>query len=366
MKAVYEVLIQQFYRRNFLLFFLCLSLLAFVFRPPTLLISPFFIEGMIKDLTFFGVVSGLIGLYYIKCLTDTWRNIRLSENRFLYLLGALPNDELFLIMVKVLLGVMGPGMLYMMVIAGYSIYYASWHIWLILGAHSLLIAGAAWGMMKVIQRPNEREIKSGWQYFLEGKLKKSLSFIQIQMIWFRKRRQVIILKGISLGLLGLMAWSEYDDPFAPKALDLLFLCIASLQCVYAYQLRRAEDESIFILRNLPIPRYKRYFSYVITGLLIYLPEFILWNSFLPTDTSFIQSLSFYAVGMGVWMLGIALLYYKPMLLPDFIQWIFGMFMTLFVLILFGVGAKLSGLLVLLFSSWIFFEEYYKWNGFKEA
>ncbi|MEM6804726.1 MAG: hypothetical protein AAF696_25235, partial [Bacteroidota bacterium] len=191
MRAVYEVLIQQFYRRNFLLFFILLSLLAFVFRPPTLLISPFFIGAMLEDGLFFGVVSGLIGLYYLKSIIDTWRNIKLPENRFLYQLGSLPDRELYGVLAKVLLGVMAPGMAYMLVIAAYSVYQMSWHFLLILKVHLLIFAIGTYLLKESIQKPREKEIRSGLQYALESRLRKSLSFIQIQMIWHRKRRQVI-------------------------------------------------------------------------------------------------------------------------------------------------------------------------------
>lgn len=366
MKAVYEVLIQEFYRRNFLFFFLCIALLGFVFRPPTLLISSIFVKPMFEDLVFFGVICGLISFYYTKCIWESYKRIHQRENRFLYSLAALENRDLYQLMAKVLVAIMAPGIGYMMVIAGYSLRVGTWHVFAIIGVHVVLLLAASFLLARAIHHPVEKELKSGIQKYLEGKIKKSLSFIQLQMIWFKKRRQVIILKSICLALLALTAWSESSDPFPPKGLDLLFLCIVSLQCVYAYQLRRSEDESIFILRNLPITRLKRYISYVITGLVIFLPEIMFWISWNPSDHSIIQALSYYAIGMGVWMMGIALLYYQAMEMPDYLQWVFGMFMTLFVMILVGVSGVPAGLLTLLFSSWIFFEEYYKWNGFKKV
>lgn len=366
MKAVYEVLVQEFYRRNFLFFFLCIALLGFVFRPPTLLISPIFIGPMLEDLIFFGVICGLMSLYYVKCVWESYKRIHIPENRFLYSLGAMEKGPLYLLIGKSLAAVMAPGIGYMLVIVGYSIKAGTWHALAILGAHALILLAATYFLIHGIYHPKENELSSGIQKYLEGRIKESLSFIQLQMIWFRKRRQVIILKGICLVLLALTAWSEASDPFPPKGLDLIFLCIVSLQCVYAYQLRRAEDESIFILRNLPINRFRRYLSYLITGLVIFLPEVMLWISWIPTEQSIWQALSYYALGMAVWMIGIALLYYQAMEMPDYLQWVFGMFMTLFVMILVGVSGIPAGALTLLFSSWIFFEEYYKWNGFKKV
>ena len=362
MKAVTTVWANAFYKRNALFFFLALCLLAFVFRPPTLLVSPYFVLPMFEDMLFFSIVVGLWTLYLIKCSWESFKTIHLPENRFLYLLASLPKGRLYRQIILQLIRIAGPALFYLVVIIAYSIYAGSWHWVGLLLWVSTWLAGTTYWMHYEIHHPREIQLSPGWQKWLEKRVSNSLAYISLVSLWHNYRRQVLIFKGIVILLLGLALWGQ---PMIPKALLLIFWSIACLQSVLAHRIRQSEDDDIFMLRNLPIGRPRRWTNYLVASAVLFIPESILWAAFSPGYEGLIQAFGYFCGAVAANMIGISLLYYQPYPLPDFINKVFVLYMTGFVILLFGLPLWGLAILCLLFSSWVFGEEFYKWNGWLE-
>lgn len=365
MKAIHQVLIAEFYRRNALFFLLGLIFLVFVCRPPSLLVSPWFILPMLESTLFFGIVSGLIFLYYLKCWADMWRGIHQRGHAFLYILRTLSPIRLCVRMSIELLGTMGPGFLYILVVAAYSVYTQTWHVWAIFGVHVVFFVVASLHLSHAIRYPREIVPRHGWQAWLEARFRKSWVFIALQTLISSHLLASVFSKVVIWTLL-LMTLSGYQaEMFSNKGLKLIFLSLAALQVLYAYWLRSAEDRPIFVMRNLPIPWSKRWLAYFWTGIILFLPEALFWMTanFQGLAAAGSESLVYLMMGLSFFLLGISLLYYRPFPMVDFLKHIGLVYLLFFVSILFQVPIWLPLGISIGLSLMIFGEEFHKWNGF---
>lgn len=365
MKAIHQVLIAEFYRRNALFFLLGLIFLVFVCRPPSLLVSPWFVMPMLESGLFFGIVSGLIFLYYLKCWADMWRSIHQKENAFLFVLRTLSPTHLSLRMSIELLGTMGPGFLYILVVAGYSIYIQTWHVWAILGGHLLFLVVASLHLRHAILYPKEIIPRHGWQAWLEARFRKSWVFIAIQTL-FSSHAMACLFSKVVIWILLISTLIGYQAAmFSDKGLKLVFLSLATLQILYAYWLRTSEDPLIFGMRNLPIAWWKRWMAYAWTGILLFLPEALFWISanFQGLADASTEGVLYLLMGLSFFLLGVSFLYYRPFPMIDFLRIIGLVYFLFFIGILFQVPIWIPIGLSLGLSFMIFGEEFHQWNGF---
>ena len=367
MKAVQSIFIEAYYRKNYLFFALVLIFLGLVFRPPTLLVSPMFIPPMFESPTFFLTTIIILSAYLAKAWRESYRNLYLPENSCLFILGGLPIGRIWRILFLQMLAVMAPATIYLLLISGYSLMANSWHAALCITLSLGTPAIAAMQLTNNIIRPREKEIRRGIQAWVEGRFKNSLSFVALETLWTYHSRELLISKGISIGLIIISALAHQQSPFPPKAYRLILLSIIILQIMLPYRLRRSEDKLIFDWRNLPLSRVKRYGAYLLTAIIIFIPDSLCLLFFSSQDTINMMGLtsSYMLLGIGIFMQGVAILYYKPHLPTQYAQWFFGVYIVIFFIILYGFQLWLPALLSLVFSSWIFFEEFYTWNGWED-
>lgn len=359
MKAVDKVWYQGFYRKNYLFFFAVVVIFGFIARPPTIFFSRYFIQPMLAQPSFFwGVMAGL-SLYYAKALADSWATLHHPQHRFLDLLGVLPSPQLYALIVKQLLLILAPAMGYMGLIAGHALTQGTWHWVPIVGGNFVVCSAAAFFFVRVIRSPRERTIRSDWQTQLGKRLTNSLGYISWLGLWQRYRLQVLILKGVALILLfGLSVPDDWND----KTMYLSFWSIICLQGLLLYRLRQAEDRSLSLLRNLPIPRWRRWITYLGLTTWMFLPDGLMW---VMGTGKVLWGLELMLASVGAGLLGIASLYYKPMELATYLNHVIGLYFSGFVVLLFGLPLGIWGLGCIAFSFWIFWEEYYQWNGWEK-
>ena len=363
MNALTEVFVREFYRRNTLFFTLTLGLLIFVMRPAYLIMSPPFVQPMLEDLRFFGVVMGIIGAYFIKCVYESYVAIRRRENQFVSVLGGASLGRLMLIWVRPLTLIMAPGMLYLAVIAGYSIHEGTWHAGVILLGILGLMVGASLMLAYATQAYRDLPIRQIRWLNLEALWKNSYTYLLLGSLWHRFQRMILLHKAlIAVVLTFLIIFPQLDEPMNSKSMVMSVFALACLQTVFAYWVHSATDRPLLFLRNLPFTLFQRIMAYTLVGLVLFLPEVLLWFFWL----SDLVILNYVAVATGLFVLGIAILHYKPYPLSTFLGLTFGMFCVGFVAVLYRFPLGLFALGAWAYGVWIFTLEYDAWEPVEET
>ncbi|MEO0896905.1 MAG: hypothetical protein AAFY71_10930 [Bacteroidota bacterium] len=358
-KAVDLVWGQGFYRKNYLFFLFFIGLFAFIVKPPYLLFSPYLLEPMLASPAFLGGVMGALLLYYIKGLRDSIAIIHEAKHAFLYQLICLERKELFLVVGKQLWTIFAPVWLYTLYLAGYSIYLRGLQ-WIPLGIGCILSIWLAFGLTLFhLKNPREYAITQNWQTWLEKQFQRSLSYLSLMSTWHHYARLVLLIKGISWILVFAIG---LQNGWVLKAIYLCLWAITALQGILYYRLRQAEEKEQFILRNLPIPRSERWLNYLLSCMVIGLGDGWIW---ILSGGTFIIGGEILLAHIGVGLLAVAMLHYRPMELSTYLNYVIGLFMVGFMLMLFGLPLGIWGIGCILFSYWIFWEEYYKWNGWQK-
>lgn len=358
-KAVDAIWYQGFYRKNYLMFFLLAFVFGFFANPPYLFFSRHFIYPMFESPAFLGGTLGLFALYWIKGIMDSIKILHTPENKALYLLLTLSEWKLLLILGRQLLFILAPVFAYVFVMAlhGYS-KNPLMALSLVLG-NVLALLFAIRLMGHQLRHPHEKVWRQDWQGRLGEQFRQSLSYISLLSLWHHSGRLLLFVKGISLALL--FALSLAKD-WSDKAYFLCMWSVICMQGILFFRLRQKEDGEIFLLRNLPISRGKRWLAYLLSTAILASPEILLWI-FLGPDR--LLSLDLFMAYLGMGMLGIAILYHQALELGTFISYLLGFFLLGFVILLFGMPLLLFGMGILGFSWWVFWEEYYKWNGWEK-
>ncbi len=357
MTALYRSLILGFYRRNALLLTLVLIFMVFVFRPPTMLVSPYFVEPMLEDIRFFLGVIAVLGLYQAKAWRESVQAFSRPGNQFLLALGGLAPRTLRWELLKVSLGILAPTWSYILVIMGYSFYHGTWHGWALL----TMQVGTLWGMSShMIHRvlhPSERALtshRSPWNWQL------NLVYPLWQGLWTSQSRSVIIHKIGAAALLIGIARYHVHEPFSDKGMGMVLLSVATLQAMLPFWLRRHTDDWLMPWRNLPLSVGRWWSSYLLLGGLLFLPEALIaiaWE--MP-----LWAVGSYWLGAtALFMLAIALLHYQSLTVERYLIRSGSAYVVAFVILLYGFPWWGLAWVALGLGSWIFAEEFRKWNGF---
>ena len=318
---------------------------------------------MLDDIRFFGVVAGVICLYYAKALFETWQSIHQSENHVLYVLAALPPRRMLGIMAEHLAGVLLPGILYAGVIAGYSLLDGTWHVWALMGFHVGLLGIASFWLVFEVRNPRERIFRKrftmpwmhAWTY--------SIAHLYVSLLLQNRRTGVWISKGLMLLLLAVTLWVQGYDPMPVKGIYLIILCLACLQSLIPFWLHELSQTQCQWLRNFPRPLLKRYGDYVLGYLLLSIPELLLISGltgFLGLPVAW--TLYYLLAVLAIYLLATAALHYEPLTMESFLKYLFGVFAVLFFAILFAIPQWVLYPFVIAFAAWIFVAEYDTWEG----
>ncbi|MCI4668494.1 MAG: hypothetical protein MRZ79_10175 [Bacteroidia bacterium] len=355
-KTIDVIWYKGFYRKNYLLFFILIFIFGFFARPPHLFFSHYFIHPMLENLQFLGGTLAIFGIYWFKGILDSVKIISKPENRLIYQLNILPSHRLIWAITRQLLFVLAPVVGYMLLIVAYAIGKTPF-LAVALSLGLLILLGASVCLMLYFFRhPREKVWKKGWQSFLGDRFKRSMTYISLLSLSHHNPRLLISLKAVSMLLLFSLGFAQ---SWPIKATYLCIWSILCLQAVVFFKLRQNEDGEIFLMRNLPISRFKRWLAYVGLCALLVLPEVLLWL-IQGSQRVFIFDLFFTYLGIG--MLSISILHHKALELATFVSHLLGLFLLGFIAILFGLPLILLAMGCLAFSWWIFWEEYYQWNG----
>lgn len=363
MRAVREILVWQFYRRNLFFFALALLLLFMVFRPPTLLVSAYFMQGMLEDIRFFGVIASILCLYSIKALYETWQAIHTRENHALYVLGALPRLRLIVLLAEQVAGVLLPGIIYAGIIAARSLLAGTWHAWAIMAFYAALIVLSAVALSHEVLHPRERVFRRRFSFSWMEWWTRSIPYIFVSQLLHHRRIALMVSKGVVLALLSLTLWVQDYDPMPEKGILLIFMCLASLQAVIPFWLTEHVHTECQWLRNFPMKRMRRFRDYAVSCLVMAIPEGLVIAGLTGLLGLPLVWTAYYLLGvLAVFLLAIAALHYMSLTMETFLKWLFGAFAVLFFAILFAIPQWILYPLAIAFAGWVFADEYYNWEG----
>ena len=358
LRPVQAVLVKAFYRRNTLFFGLIIIILFVVIRPAYLIVSPMIVMALIETPIALATIFGVFLLYFFKCLWESIMAIQKPENRFLYSLYALPYRKVYFILLGQFNLLLAPATLYILVMGFYGVRAEIWMVLLYATSWLALIFGGSFFLVKQLKNPKERRFFFPLQSFMERNWKQSWTYLGLSNVFKRYYKKLIFHKGIILLFTGGLMSYHLVNPLSHKGMQLSLWAIACFQTILSYRYRQAEAKPLFILRSLPVSRLKRWGSYILAALLLFLPETILACSLAPTLSTLGQVGSYWEICVCVFCLGIAILHYDAPELTTYLGWSFGLFCVGFVAVLFNLKLWVMGIPICLFATWVFWEEYY--------
>ena len=359
MKPIYQVLVSEYYRRNTLFFGLLLIVFAVVMRPAYLIVSPMITRPILENNPVFASVVGFCTLYLIKCLIETLAALRQPENRFIYMLAVQSRVYVFGAIFLVFLAISAPAIFYLLVLMVYAFIWGFWH-GVFLSVYCLLTLSLCTVFLTYrIIHPKMYPLSFPLYQRIEAVWKGSWTYLGMSSLWFRFKKKVFFHKTIALGIMGGLASFHLANPLSDKGLRLSLWAIACFQCILSYRYQQATVRSLFILKSLPVPRFRRWIAYGFSGLLLFLPETVLASTLSPSLSTWSFLGSYWLISTCVFCLGIAILHYDAPELTIYLGWGFGLFCVGFFITLFGVPLWMLSLAIFLFATWIFWEEFYR-------
>ena len=359
MKPIFQVLVSEFYRRNTLFFGILLILLVVIMRPAYLIFSPIITRPLLESPEALTVLGIVFFLYLGKCILETLAALNKAENRFIFSLAALPRQRVFFLVFLVILAISGPASLYIGVLSVYALKWKFFYAFILSATWLTGLVMAAFFLTHRVIHPRELALSLPIQEKVEAIWKASWTYLGLNCMWHRFRKKVLFHKLISLGMMGGLVSYHLSQPLSHKGLRLSLWSIACFQCILAYRYQQASSKPLFITKSLPIPRIKRWATFVLAGLLLFLPETLLACSLSPSLSTWPFWGAYWEIALAVFCLGIAVLHYEAPELTTYLGWGFGLFCVGFVGLLFNMPLWILGLAIFAFSSWIFWEEYYR-------
>ncbi|MEL6672898.1 MAG: hypothetical protein AAFR61_11925 [Bacteroidota bacterium] len=360
-----QLLVRRYYRENTLFFAIVLSLGVLVFRPPTLLFSPVFILPMFEDARFFLIILSLLVAYQLKVWRETRRKFIWEATQFLTELGRLSSRSLVWVLLRPLSRLLAPAWMYGITVSAYAVGQGEGHGLIILGVCLALLAAMMGDFTRLIRYPQERQKGGAGARWIEKTAARSLAYLSGMSVWTRFRWTLVFALGLHALVWALTQASHGVDPWPYKGVAIMGWGLACLMTILAYWVRRSADRGMFFLRNSPLPAWIWWRNDLVLGALLHLPALILGVSFGGRPASLDLLLGTYFMHWGLWQLSMGTLYYRPYALPQFLRLGLVAFLVGFMAILYGMPPWVLGFVSMLYGTWIYFSEFYAWDGWKD-
>ncbi len=303
-------------------------------------------------------------IYMFKIIQFNNTALRIPQNEFVFYFCAFNRASQWLYIIPVLFNQLVPVIAYaiflMMMAVQHSMILPVAYI--SLAILFLIFAGTA-SFIYHINHPN-REKKIGMlKRFLDANFSKP--YFQFFIAWIT-RSNVATLVGTKLfsclllwGIISLYSTDVYDSRLLAMGVAVAF----SGNVMLVYYVHQFENLHFTILRNLPIPLWKRLCYFILTFIILCLPELgLLINNF-PEELGFISCASIVAFGLSIGTLYYAYLYQSNMMLDRFVQHVFGITLFSIVMILFAIPIWFIAMANLVTGVILFRKYYYTFEFF---
>jgi hypothetical protein len=141
-----------------------------------------------------------------------------------------------------------------------------------------------------------------------------------------------------------------------RVTGMIMLGIVTAHAFLIYQEHRFTETYLSLSRNLPLNRFKLFINFALVFFVMILPEGI-W---LLTNFNLLESIGVLLLGLGHALLFRSILYWIGLKMKSYIYWVFGLFILLFYIIMYGLLWLLLPL-NLLIAFIIFYYTYHRQN-----
>ena len=298
-------------------------------------------------------------LYMLKIIQFNKRILYLPPNEFIFNLLKLHKTFQWLYMVPVLLNQLAPAIAYaiflMIVAIQNTLITPVIHLTVILFA---LTAISTFAFIYILNHLNPEKKGGIIKSFFDTNFTKP--YFQFFILWIT-RRDLATLIGTKLfsclflwGVISLYSSDAYDSRLLAMGAAVAF----SGNVMLVYHLHQFENLHFQILRNLPIPLWKRLLYFILTFTLICLPDLGLLTNNFPSTLGFSAEIFIVVFGLSIVILHYTYLYQRNMLLDRFIQHVFGITLFFVVMILFSVPVWCIAFINLIVATILFRKYYY--------
>jgi hypothetical protein len=196
-----------------------------------------------------------------------------------------------------------------------------------------------------------------WQVL--KKLKKSLDTLFLYQLFHKYKLGFFFVKLFSISVIlgDLYYFSDLEGDFRMDYLVLLLISIG--HSLIIYENHRFESTLLMFSRNFPYSKARIFFGFIKLYLIISLPEQV-WILF---NYSAIEGFQLLIFSLGLALLSRCVLMLIGLNIKGYLKWVFTLFITSFIAIMFGCFWIIDAFPILAFM--IFYRNYHKQNGVVE-
>lgn len=192
---------------------------------------------------------------------------------------------------------------------------------------------------------------------LSSKWRKPYFSLYIYHLFDKRKVPYLITKALSWLIITGVFYVFADVKTDARVAGIAILAVVTTHIVLIFEERKFEENGLGFSRNLPYSRQRLFLNFVLVYFFLLLPEGI-W---LFSRFNLLMAAELLLVTLSTAMLFHCLLYWFGLNMDKYLQWILGLFILLFWIIMF----KLLWVLIPLnlgVAYWLFYDNYYKFEG----
>jgi hypothetical protein len=329
-----KVFVLAYYKQNTSFFLLVIGLAGgFMRSDDHIALAEFFVSSHSLLLIPFAIWA----IYTFKVINFNAETIARSENEFLYSYILLPKTDQWVTLIVTVFSQLAPATVYGIFLMAVAFKHGIIStVVLVLIALILLTILASITVYRTLHHPDQERKVSAIKKFFDRLFSKPYPLFFIE--WIVRRQPLMLIGGkvfsaaVLLGVMHLYTTDKYDYRLLAMGIVLASAANATL----LLELHLFENFHFSVIRQLPISFFKR-FSYTITTVfLLTLTEIGLLITYFPDALSLVillQSILF-LIAINIFIYGF--LYWKNRNQEQLMPFIFGLTMSLIVLVLFKI------------------------------
>jgi hypothetical protein len=207
------------------------------------------------------------------------------------------------------------------------------HYYLLPAVIILFLAGMVWASALIYTRVVNRLVDGSSQSFLlklSSKWRKPYFSLYIYHVFDKLKVQYFVTKALSWLIVSGVFYLFADVKNDTRLAGIAILAVITAHVVLIFEARRFEETRLSFSRNLPFSRLRLFLNFAGVYFFMLIPECVwLFTRFNP-----LMAVELLLAGLSVAMLFHSLLYWFGLNMDKYIQWIMGLFIVLFWVIMF--------------------------------
>ncbi|SDP72853.1 hypothetical protein SAMN05428975_2362 [Mucilaginibacter sp. OK268] len=234
------------------------------------------------------------------------------------------------------------------------------HLYILPAVIILFLSGMIWCSAVLYVRVMNGLIDGSKQSLLlrwSSKWRKPYFSLYIYHIFDDKKVSYFITKGLSWLIISGVFYLFADVSTDTRLAGIAILAVITAHVILIFEERRFEETKLSFARNLPISRFRLFLNFAGGYFFLLLPESVwLFSRFHP-----LMAVELLLTGLSIALLFHSLLYWFGLNMDQYLQWILGLFIVLFWVIMFRLLWVLIPL-NLVIAYLFFYNNYYRYEG----